>query len=719
VVDFSLSEEERQPEVDTYCRQRLLIGGYDFFCVVDQREVPEITDKIRNMIRRERAKGAGSPKVGVGEIDTSAPFHSVKDAVNLFGEVAFSGEKPAIKQVKPHSAERIFAKETQLHIAEKELNKLKAQLKYAENTKAEALVELEKAKKSASDLTKKLETINEIKEAALRVSESAKVQLKQHEEANIGSAPVNKVSQQQDLECATAQYVNALAELNAAKQELTKVRQDYDASLEAKTSVFKKVEEAKLAAKANSERAHEVSKEILDAKEAIEQLRQATTEAKEDLAKVFADKSVERQTYKANLEESEMKLQALKRGLNPELGRNLEAQLSETMSEIHTLQKEMENAKASDMETLRTVTSELDGAKDSLQKVLQEEISLQQLVESLKCDLENLRKEHNELRKKEAETESLAGNLHVKLRKSKSELENYLVEETKAIGASDGMIATLHQLSSETRNAHTEAEELKIKAGELEKEAQAMKASLEEAEKLLRITLEESKQAKSAEESALEQIKALSERTNTARSSTSESGAKITLSREEFESLSRKAEESDKLAELKVAAALAQVEAVKASECEGLKRLGAAQKEKEDIEIATMEAMKAAERAEAAKKAVEGELRKWREREQKKIAEAASRILAEAQPSEVSTEEKINTETVHVTHQATTKYSSPSHYKIQKQRSEISAPTKKVEKQRSLLSNKAAVPNLGGLFHRKKSQIEAGTPSYLPGESLI
>ncbi|KAL8160784.1 hypothetical protein V2J09_012273 [Rumex salicifolius] len=35
-VDFSLSEEERQPEVDTYCRQRFLIGGYDFFCVVEQ-----------------------------------------------------------------------------------------------------------------------------------------------------------------------------------------------------------------------------------------------------------------------------------------------------------------------------------------------------------------------------------------------------------------------------------------------------------------------------------------------------------------------------------------------------------------------------------------------------------------------------------------------------------------------------------------------------------
>ncbi|PPR89804.1 hypothetical protein GOBAR_AA30887 [Gossypium barbadense] len=102
------------------------------------------------------------------------------------------------------------------------------------------------------------------------------------------------------------------------------------------------------------------------------------------------------------------------------------------------------------------------------------------------------------------------------------------------------------------------------------------------------------------------------------------------------------------------------------------------------------------EMAEAAKRAVEGELRRWREREQKKAAEAASRILAEAQ---MSTE------------------SSPQHYRLQKPNPPEKIQVHKLEKERSSISKKVLLPNISGIFNRKKNQIEGGSPSYLPGEN--
>nr|KYP49778.1 Protein PLASTID MOVEMENT IMPAIRED 2 [Cajanus cajan] len=485
------------------------------------------------MVAKIRQSGTESPnpnpKPEVGEIDTSPPFQSVKDAVSLFGEGAFSGEKP-FKKAKPYSAERVLAKETQLHVAQKELNKLREQVKNAETTKAQALVELERAKSSVEELAQKIKVIGESRELAIKATEAAKSQAKQ----------------------------------------LT-----------------------------------------------------------------------------------EEKLLALKKEFNPELAKNLEMQLAETMSEIGALQKEMENKRTSDLDSVKSVTLELDDAKESLQKVADEESSLRSLVESLKVELENVKREHSELKEKESETESIVGNLHVKLRKSKSELEVCMAEESKV---------------------------------------------REEAEKKLKVALEEAEAAKAAEASALHRITELTERTTAARASTSESGAVITISKEEFNSLSHKVEESDKLADMKVAAAKAQVEAVKASENEALKRLETTQKEIEDIKSATQEALKKAEMAEAAKRVVESELRRWREREQKKAAEAASRILAETQ---VSTEP------------------SPQHYRIQKQNPPRTAvEVRKLEKEVSV-SKKALLPNISGIFHRKKNQVEGGSPSYLPGENPV
>ncbi|PRQ35120.1 putative WEB family protein [Rosa chinensis] len=133
---------------------------------------------------------------------------------------------------------------------------------------------------------------------------------------------------------------------------------------------------------------------------------------------------------------------------------------------------------------------------------------------------------------------------------------------------------------------------------------------------------------------------------------------------------------------MRVAAAMAQVEAVKASENEALKRLEATRKEIEDMKAATVEAKKRAEMAEAAKMAVEGELRRWRECEQKKAADAASRILAETESSVES---------------------SLRHFRIQMQNSQMkTAQGRKMEKSKTSVLKKTLLPTLSGMFNKEK-----------------
>ncbi|XP_010238567.1 WEB family protein At5g55860 [Brachypodium distachyon] len=645
------------------------------------------------MATKVRPPITDAEKLEVGEIDTRAPFESVKAAVSLFGEVRVSSDKSAARKPKAPQAERVLAKETELHLAQKELNKYKEQLNNAEITRVQALSELEKARKTVDELTTKLDAISKSKELAIQATEDAKARTKQLEHGSSNEAVGKDSSLKQELDSARQQYATALADLDAAKQELRKLKKDFETSLDMRLSAAQQEEESLHSTEANKEKAAQLHNEAATIQESLLHVKAATQQANEEESQILAEKDVARKTYKQALEETEKKLSILRNEFDPAAYKTLKEKLDETNSEILSMQKKIEDARALDLESVAAVTTELDDAKEMLQKVAEEESSLRSLVEALKLELEAVKQEHSQLKEKDTDTESIVGDLHVKLQKCKSELEAAVSAESKAATASDDLILALQQLSSESKNALQEAEMMQKSAAELRDEAEAARVALTEAEEKLQSALKEAEEAKAAEAKALEQIKQLSDRASAVRASTSESGGKITISKEEFESLSRKVEESEKLSEMKVSAAMAQVEAVRASENEAIKKMETARKEMEDMELATEEALKRAEMAEAAKKAVEGELKRWHEREQKKTAESLPSSEAHA-----STQ--------------------PPVYKASSGK-----PTERNDGQqrsgKTLLRKSFVLPNITSMFHKKKNQADGSSPSYLPGEKSV
>lgn len=576
--------------------------------------------------------------------------------------------------------------ETELQLAQNELNKYKERLRKSETTRGQALTELDLTKRTVEDLNQKLNSINKSKELT-------KTQTKQLKEVGSGNHNGKNDAWKHELDNMTKQYAVAIAELDVAKQELSRIKKDFDASLEAKVAAIQQEVEAKELSDVNKDKASQFSCEIAATQESLKRAKLALLQTQQDESKVLSEKNGSRQSYRHKLEETEKKLSALKKEFDPQVYLNLRTRLNEEHAEIGAVQRQIKHAKDSELESVTNVTKELDDAKGVLKRVAEEDLSLRNLVDSLKLELEAVKKEHAEVKEKDAETESIAAELHAKLHYGKLELEAATIMQSKASSAHDDLMATLKQLSTESENARMEAEEFTSNVSELRSEADTSRALLNEMEKKLEVALKDAEAAKEAEAKAANQIKILSDKANVARSSTSESGSSISISREEYNSLSQKVEACEKVAEMKVAAAMAQVEAIRASENSAIKKLEAARKKMEEIELATGEALRRAEMAEAAKKMVQGELRRWREKEQK-AADTASIILVE-----------------------TPMPAGPSSSRKKTQRAKSMGDAKEIQTtEKNSMPKKKLIPSFSSLLGRKKGQVDNEFASYLPGE---
>ncbi|KAI3517127.1 hypothetical protein L1887_16335 [Cichorium endivia] len=171
-----------------------------------------------------------------------------------------------------------------------------------------------------------------------------------------------------DLENSKEQYAAVFTELDAAKQELRRIRHDHSVAMEEKSELIKEEQEAGIMIKVNLDKAGEISKEIMSVHETIEHVKLAAMEAKQEQEKIVSEKNVQKLAHKTALEESAKKLVALREQIDPEMSKDLETQFAKTKSKIKQISKEIMSVH----ETIEHVKLAAMEAKQEQEKIVSE-----------------------------------------------------------------------------------------------------------------------------------------------------------------------------------------------------------------------------------------------------------------------------------------------------------------------------------------------------------
>ncbi|KAG6423904.1 hypothetical protein SASPL_114312 [Salvia splendens] len=555
--------------------------------------------------RGESPRVSSSPKTDVGEIDTRAPFESVKAAVSLFGESISPRARPVTKKTKAEE-QKLLEKETQHHMVSKELEYYKEQLKSAENAKAQAQQDLHRANDALQDLTGNLENLSESKQEAIKTTEAMKRRAAELEvqqtEAQMGSD-----TWKLDLVLERERYKAASGELIVSKQELANLRQDFDGALEAKLAAFQKIEDARQATKASGERQNMLSKEVSMLRRALDQVKFDSLQAQEEHLKLIAEKEVHLLVHKSAKEVAEMEIKALREVYGPE--ENLSHKLEEATEAIKVLQEQLNDVRASDLNSLQTAVTELDCARKELQQLVAEEVSMHTSVESFEHELDHVKRERTECEKKVSEAELEIEQMRAELAERTAELEMALSRNIHK-----EMNSALDNLLAEAERAQVEAEKTQ-KDIELHRlKAEAANIAAKEIDEKLQLALQEAEEAKAAQKLADKQIRdsPKADGADNLKGLGPGSTRKIRLSVEEFKTMNHKIEESRTNADSKVQSLTADLQKIKASQNETSQKTEEILKQSEDLQLEIEDALKRAEVAEAERKVVEGELQKCR-----------------------------------------------------------------------------------------------------------
>ncbi|MFQ6620167.1 hypothetical protein Gotur_001039 [Gossypium turneri] len=515
---------------------------------------------------------------------------SVKTAVNIYGEMILDGNS-SLKKPQEDSPEKPSSRVKQLHRARRDKNRYKESRKTAES-------ELFSSRGTDKDL-------------AFMVEESnfkAKSRMSDIESLGKNGYLENKALDVENRSLASYRYEEVMRELQVVKKELSQLKLDMASVMAEKARAKKEFEDSSFTMLSNAASAEALSKQIEAANEEHVLVELAQIEALKEVGETEAQREKEAGEFSFRMEETKKKMKDITEEIDQ--SKELETKLGVTLSNINHLQDELKQVKgqeevvqkgddglkqqddsfqsAEEVESsvsLELITKELEAAKKELALIKDESFQYMSSMDIIRNELKHVTEEMARLKKTEEKADLKVQSLNSKLVRAKSKLEAVAATEEKAKSTVASLSLTLEQLRAEAEASKKEKMLVTEDTATIKAEIQKTESEIDLTEEKLQAAMQELEAVKSSEALALEKLRSLIEATMQSRASASNHSSTITISRFEYEYLTGHAVGAEEIADKKVAAAQAWIEALKASEREILMKTDIAHRELRELRV--------------------------------------------------------------------------------------------------------------------------------------